>query len=236
MTQDLLTIAQEILKETKSAAIPITIIGNEEDAAKQILEALNKAIVDVSRSYDWEELQKEHTFNTVASTEGYDLPSDFNWILNSTFWNTTRLRTVIGPTSSQDWRILNNSTITGATANNYFRIRMGQTLIFPTPTAVEGFIYEYITDLIVDSSGGTGQTGWEADTDVPNVDDYLIRLNATWRLLKMQGKPYAEEQRDYDLALVERVSRNGGKKTIFHTNNRGIDKSRIGYPTLITAP
>ena len=133
-------------------------------------------------------------------------------------------------------RILKNSTITGSTANDYFRIRADQTLIFPTPTAVEGFVYEYITDLIVDSSGGTGQTGWEADTDVPNVDEYLVRLDATWRLLNMQGKPYAEKQREFDLALLERTSKNGGNKTIVHSNSRGIDKSRIGYPTLIVAP
>ncbi len=232
----LLTIAQDILRETKSSVIPTSIIGNNQDSAKQVLEALDIAIVNVSRSYDWQELQKEHTFNSVASTEGYDLPSDFDRIIDNTIWNTTKLRTVIGPSTPQEWRILKNSTITGATANDYFRIRAEQTLIFPTPTAIEGFIYEYITDLIVDSSGAVGQTGWEADTDVPNVDEYLVRLDANWRLLNMQGKPYAEKQREFDLALAERVSRNGGNKTIFHSSNRGIDKSRIGYPTLITAP
>ena len=232
----LLTIAQDILRETKSAVIPTSIINNNQDSAKQVLEALNIAIINVARSYDWEELQKEHTFNSVASTEGYDLPSDFDSTIDNTFWNTTELRTVIGPTTPQDWRILNNNTITGATANDYFRIRQGQTLIFPIPTAVEGYIYEYLTNLRVDSSVGVGQTGWEADTDVPNIDEYLVRLDATWRFLKMQGKPYAEEQLQSDLALAERTSKDGGNKTIFHSDNRGIDKSRIGYPTLISAP
>jgi len=232
----LLSIAEEILRETKSAVIPTSIIGNSQDAAKQVLEALNIAIINVSRANDWEELQDQHTFNSVASTEGYDLPADFDSIIDNTFWNTTRLRTVIGPTTPQDWRILNNSTITGATANDYFRIRKGQTLIFPIPTAIEGYIYEYMTDLRVNSSVGVGQTGWEADTDVPNIDEYLVRLYATWRFLKMQGKPYAEELLQSNLALTERISKNGGNKTIFHSDNRGIDKSRIGYPTLITAP
>lgn len=232
----LLTIAQDILRETKSSVIPSTIIGNNQDAAKQVLEALDIAIVNVARSYDWEELQKEHTFNSVASTEGYNLPSDFDRIIDNTFWNSTNQRSVLGPSTPQEWRILKNSTVTGTTANDYFRIRAGQTLIFPTPTAVESYVYEYITDLIVDSSGGTGQTGWQADTDVPNVDEYLVRLDATWRLLNMQGKPYAEKQREFDLALAERISRNGGRKTIVHADDTGIDKSRIGYPTLITAP
>lgn len=233
----LLSIAQDILKETKSASVPASIIGSNEDAAKQVLEALDIAIIDVARSYDWQELQKEHTFNSVASTSTYSLPSDFDRIINNTFWNTTQQRTVIGPSTPQEWRILNNATVTGATVNDYFRIRDDQVVIFPTPTAVEGFIFEYITNLIVDSSGGTGQTGWQADTDVPNVDEYLVRLNATWRLLGMQGRAYAEKQREFDLALAERVSRDGGNKTIYHTGpNDNFDRSRIGYPSLVTAP
>jgi hypothetical protein len=232
----LLTIAQNILRETKANTIPSTIIGNNQDSAKQVLEALDIAIVNVARAFDWQQLQKEHTFDSVASTKGYDLPSDFDRIIDNTFWNTTRLRTAIGPTSSKDWRILNNSTISGATANDYFRIREDKTEIFPTPTGVWSYIYEYITDLIVDSSGGVGQTGWEADTDVPNVDAYLVRLDATWRLQNMQGKSYAEKQREFDLALAERISRNGGNQTIRHVSNTGIDTSRIGYPQLVLAP
>lgn len=232
----LLTIAQDILRETKNATIPTTIIGNLEGAAVQVLSALKKAIVDVARAYDWEQLQKEEVFNSAASTQGYDLPSDFDRFINNTFWNTTRLRTVIGPSTPQEWRILTNSTITGATANDYFRVRNSQILLFPTPTAIEGYVYEYISDLIVDSAGAVGQTGWEADTDIPNVDAYLVQLDGIWRLLKMQGKPYAEEKIDYDLALAERLAKNGAKKTIFHSVNRTIDKSRIGYPALITGP
>jgi len=232
----LLTTAQEILRETKAATIPSTIIGNNQDSAKQVLEALTVAVVNISRSYDWQELQKEHTFNSVAATQGYNLPSDFDRITDNTFWNTTELRDVIGPTSPKDWRILTNSTISGSTANDYFRIRDGQVLIFPIPTAIEGYIYEYCTDLIVESSGGAGQVTWLADSDVPVVDEYLIRLDATWRLLNMQGKPYAEKQRELDLALAERISRNGGRRTIYHNESTGFDKSRIGYPALITAP
>lgn len=230
----LLTIAQNILRETKAAVIPDTIIGNNQDSAKQVLAALKKAIVDVSRADEWQELQKEHTFNSVASTEGYALPSDFDRICDNTFWNTTNSRRVLGPETPQEWRVLKNSTISGATINDYFRIRDDETILFPIPAAVEAYIYEYITGLIVDSSGGTGQTGWLADTDVPNVDDYLIQLNATWRLLKMQGKPYAEEQRDYELALAERMSRNGGNKTVRHFSNLGINRGRIGYPDIVT--
>lgn len=233
----LLSTAQDILNETKSTVIPSTIIGNNQNAAKQVLQAMTISITDLSRAYDWQELIKENSFATVASTEGYALPSDFDRFIDNTFWNTTEKRKVIGPVTPQEWRALNDSTVSGGAVGDYFRIRDDEVKIFPTPTAVENYTYEYVTDLIVEDSGGTGQTGWEADTDVPVIDEYILRLDATWRLLKIQGRPYAEEQRTADVAIAERTSRSGARETIYHRPNYFIiDKSRIGYPTTITAP
>ena len=103
----LLTIAQDILKETKSAVITMTIIGNTTEAsAVQVLAALNKAIVDVSRADDWQELSKEETFNSIASTEGYALPTDFDRIVDNTFWDTSNRRKLLGPETPQGWSAL----------------------------------------------------------------------------------------------------------------------------------
>ena len=102
----LLSTSQEILRQTKSAAIPTSIIGKLQPAAVQILEILNRSIVNLARSYDWQELTKEHSFNAVASQNNYSLPTDFDRIVNNTFWNTTDTKPMIGTGSAQDWRIL----------------------------------------------------------------------------------------------------------------------------------
>jgi hypothetical protein len=230
----LLTIAQSILKETKDSSIPTIIIGNTQDSAVQVLQALKVSIVEVSRSYDWQQLQKEKTFTAVASTEGYDLPTDFDRFVNETFWNSSQTREVIGPTGPIDWRVLKNSTISGGAFYEYFRIRGSQTLIFPTPTTTDSYIYEYVTNLVVNSSGDVGQTGWLADTDVPAIDDHIITLDGIWRFLKMNGRPYDEEQKTANSAIAERARVNGARKTIRHNYyNRNV---RVGYPSTISAP
>jgi len=229
----LLTIAQSILKETKNSSIPTTIIGNLEDSAKQILEVLTVSITELSRSYDWQELQKEYTFNSVASTEGYNLPSDFDRFINETFWNQTNDEKVIGPINSQEWRILKIDNTTNI--YDYFRIRAGQTLLFPIPSSIESFIYEYVSNLIVLSAGGTGQTTWQADTDVPAIDAHIVRLDATWRWLKNQGRQYAEEKKVADAAVAERARVNGARRIISHYDQTNYD-IKIGYPTLIVGP
>ena len=228
----LLTIAQSILKETKSGSVPTTIIGNTEDAAKQILEVMTVSITELARSYDWQELQKEKTFNTVASTVGYDLPTDFDRFINNTFWNTTTQHPVAMPVTPEEWRILKNQGITGGTGYGYSRIRAGQVLLFPTPAAVEVHIYEYVSNLVVLSSGGTGQATWQADTDVPAIDAHIVRLDATWRWLKNQGRPYAEEQKIANSAAVERARTNGARRTIKHYYYDS--NIKIGYPATIT--
>ena len=212
----LLTIAQSILKETKSSNIPTTIIGNTEDVAKQILEVMTVSITELARSYDWQELQKEKTFNTVVSQVGYILPEDFDRFINGTFWNTTTQHAVAMPVTPEEWRILNNQGITGGTGFSYSRIRAGRVLLFPTPAAIEAYIYEYISNHVILSSGRTGQTEWLADTDVSAIDSHILRLDATWRWLKNQGRPYAEEQKIANNATTERARTNGARRTIKH--------------------
>ena len=230
----LLTIAQSVLRETKNSSIPTTIIGNTQDVALQILEVLKVTMVELGRSYDWQELQKEATFTSVASTEGYDLPSDFDHFVNETFWNEDEMWPIKGPMTPEEWRILKNSTISGGATTEYFRIRQGQTLLFPIPASAQSYIYEYISNQRILSSVGAGQAEWLAYTDVPAIDDYIVRLDATWRWLMNNGRPYAEEQRAANNAIAERVSRNGARRKVRH-NYSNFDV-KIGYPQLIVAP
>jgi len=63
----LLSIAQEVLQQTKSATVPTTIVGNNQTVAVQVLEVLKRSIINLARSYYWQELLKEYSFNAVAS-------------------------------------------------------------------------------------------------------------------------------------------------------------------------
>ena len=227
----LLTIAQSILKETKSGSVPTTIIGNVEDVAKQMLQVMTVSVTELARSYDWQELQKEKTFNTVAATVGYNLPTDFDRFINNTFWNETNNEKVVGPVTPEEYRIL--KTDNAGAVNDYFRIRAGQVLIYPIPSSIESMIYEYVSNLVVLSSSSVGQSQWLADTDVPAIDAHMVRLDATWRWLKNQGRPYAEDQKIANSAVAERARINGARRTIRHHSSSDEYNFKVSYPTLI---
>lgn len=228
----LLTLAQSILQETKSSSIPTSIIGNNEDSAKQVLEVVKISTIELCRSFDWQELQKEKFFTSISATEGYNLPDDFDRFINNTFWNSTKMTALEGAMTPQEWRLLKNSSISGGASCEYFRIRGNQTLIFPIPASSESYVYEYITNKVIQSSLGAAQTSWLADSDVPLIDETILRLDSTWRWLKNNGRPYSEEQRIANLAVAERARINGARKTIRH--NYSDSDVRVGYPKLVT--
>lgn len=210
----LLSICQDILNETKSSFIPVTIIGNNDDVAKQILQAVKVSIVELSRNYEWQELQKEYSFLSVADQASYDLPTDFDRMVNNTFWNATQNWAMIGALTSESWRVLKNALITQAETVQYYRIRGNQIIIHRTPSNVESYVFEYISKYIVKSNAEVEQTGFLADTDLPVIDEYILRLDSTWRWLKNNGRAYAEEKTIADKAIAERIKANGSRGTI----------------------
>lgn len=229
----LLTISQDILKELKQPSIPLTIIGNTQSSAVQVLAALKNTITELARDYDWQELNETYEFTAVEEQANYDLPEDLGKFLPDTFWNVSKRRPCQGVMSPIEWRILKNS-VTGAGAfYDYYRIVKNEIEIYPLPSA-DDYVFEYITNTPVISSGGIRQVNWQADTDLPVIDEYIVKLDGTWRFLKNQGLPYAEEKTLAEKAILNRTSVNGGKKTVYHTpyNNSG----PVGFPFLVNPP
>jgi len=210
----LLSICQDILNETKSSSIPVVIIGNNDDVAKQILQAVKNSIIELSRGYQWQELQKEYTFASVISQANYSLPSDFDRLVNDTFWNQDQHRALIGATTAEIWRILKDSATLGVGDEEFYRIRNNEIVIHQTPTVAENYVFEYITKNIVKSSANTPQTGFLADTDIPVIDEYIVKLDTTWRWLKNNGRAYAEEKITAEKAIAERIKVNGSRGKI----------------------
>lgn len=210
----LLSICQDILNETKSSSIPAVIIGNNDDVAKQILQAVKNSIIELSRGYQWQELQKEYTFASVISQANYSLPSDFDRLVNDTFWNKDQHRALIGATTAEIWRILKDSATLGVGVEEFYRIRNNEIVIHQTPTVAENYVFEYITKNIVKSSANTPQTGFLADTDIPVIDEYIVKLDTTWRWLKNNGRAYAEEKITAEKAIAERIKVNGSRGKI----------------------
>lgn len=212
----LLEICQNVAREIP-LTVPTVLVGSTDETAKLLLAAAQKAGKSLMRAKDggWTMMIKEHTFSTVSGTTDYDLPSDFAWFIDGSLWDRTNYEQLRGPLSAQQWQIRKSSVLSDtSTTWKYFRLRpttgTNKFEISPTPDAADSLVYEYMSTAWCESSAGTAQTYWQADDDVPILDEYLLELNIMWRMLERLGMVYVSALNEYETELEKAMARDGG--------------------------
>lgn len=220
----LLTICQQIARET-GTLVPSSIVSNNDDNARKMLAAaqtegrmLAKGIIYNQNGiptgqHNWTVLRKEYTFNTANGTYAYNVPSDFERFIGDTWWNRAQTRRLC-LVSPQRWQFLKSGQAGASGIDQEFIKRGTQILINPTPTATEAVYYEYLSNQWCESSGGTDQSAWAADTDVLLLDEDLFTAGLKWRFLRAVGEPYADEKLEYDALYISKIGNDGGRQSI----------------------
>ena len=185
----LLTITYAVADYT-SGPRPASIAGNTNPEAQTLLRIVNKVSKKLMKVYPWNILRKEHAFTSDGSetlVAAADMPDDFDRFVPETFWNRGANKLLSGPISATEW--------SGRKAQGYagdqtkFVYRGGDVLATPTVASGASMAFEYISNQYAESSGGTGQTSFSADSDVGVLDEELIALAATYEWLASEGLP-----------------------------------------------
>lgn len=200
---------------------PDSFVGSADEDALRLLNYARRTAHQIADHHPngWGVLQREHSFVTTAA-EAYALPADYERIISDTAWNESTYWQVRGPHSPQRWREIRSGLVQNAGVTDFYRLKFddasGEKRFFldPAPTAGETLLFEYVTNELWESAGGTGMVDPTADTDIFRVDEYLLELGVTYRLLRRLGLAYLEERRDFDMALDMRVARDAGSGKI----------------------
>ena len=110
----------------------------------QMLGLLNALGDEVLRSYDWQVLEKTHTFICPGGVSEFDMPSDFGRTVNQTEWAASDNRPLQGPVSPQVWA-WNKYGIVSVGVYYQYRMIHGALNIFPEPAAGTEIAFYYIT-------------------------------------------------------------------------------------------
>lgn len=216
-----LSIVQAVAEEVNLPTVAgITGVTNEN--VKQIVRALNNEGRYLTISYDWTTLQAEHTFSTVADSDSYVLPSDFQRMIGNTLWNRSDNWQVRGPASPQEWQYRKSGLVNTSIRDRYRLKGSANSRFFiePTPSAVETIAFEYISkNWAVDGVTEAAADSVSQDSDTVLFDEYLMQLGATWRWLKSKGFPYAEERAEYDRVLSTLQGTDRGGPRILRMDN-----------------
>ena len=157
-------------------------------------------------------LKKEHTFSTSNGTAAYALPSDFDRLVLETSYNRSDNDLLTGPITSSEYQLVNHGMATTGTTEKFRLKAASNALKFeldPTPSSTQTIGFEYVSTQFCQSSGGSGQAAWAADTDTGILDETTMEMGITWRFKAAHGLDYAEDYRQYQLEVRQAIARNG---------------------------
>ena len=100
-----------------------------------------------------------------------------------------------GPITPTEWNGLKATGYSGPP--HKFIIRGGQLSVIPTMGAGNSLAFEYVSNQWAESSGGTAQASFQADTDVPKLSEELIIYGMIYEWLEGEGQPSARAALEY---------------------------------------
>ena len=204
--------AQSVLNLPQST----TVIGNTGQTQKQLLALANMEGRLTSAEFPWQVLTRETSFTTTATEEqthaSADLPADLSYIVNETIYNRNTTLKITGPLNSRDWQ--ERKAFGANVAWSQFRIRGNSFWFLPAPTASETCYYEYVSNYWCESSGGTAQARWAADTDLFRLPEVLMTLGVIWRWKASKGLNYEEDHDTWEIEKQRAQSRDGTKRKL----------------------
>jgi|TARA_R110000751_G_scaffold79843_8_gene160983 hypothetical protein len=227
----LLTICQNVADFTGFER-PTTVIDNTDPIARQLLALAKREGTQLMRATAWPILLKEHTFSTSSGTAAYALPADFDRLVNETVYNRSDNDIFSGPLTPAEYQLQNYGTASSGTTEK-FRLKAASNAlkfeIDPTPSSTQTIGFEYVSSYYSQSSGGTGQAAWAADTDTGILDESLFELGLTFRFKQAHGLSYDQDYREYQLELRQAISRQGSSPILSMDDARRLIVSPYSY-------
>lgn len=198
---------------------PQTVIGNTEQFVVELLAYVNEEGRELVKRGNWQILTKEKTHTTLAQESQTGMyPTDYDHMIDETLWNRSRRRRLYGPVSSQEWQALK------ATASSPFDdtvvLRGGAFLLNPAPAAGETIAFEYVSKNFCQSSGGTGQTAFAADTDTGVLPEELLELGTIVRFKAQKGLDFTVDLAKYETQVNMALNTDKPKVTVDLSESR----------------
>lgn len=210
----LLQICEEAMEGTGITA-PSAIVSGD-DTAQQLLRLANTAGDFVAKAGDWQGLITEANFTVVDTDVQVTIASewaDIRKIIDNSMWNRTQQCRVHGPLSSQAWQRVKATSV--APARLFYRIRGGQILLIGNRIAADTIYFEYVSkNWVSNAAGNSFSNRFAVDTDFPRFDDKALMLELRWRFRAEKGLEYAEQMRDAQEYVAERLANDKPAETL----------------------
>lgn len=204
----------------------------------EIVRQMNALLVVEGRKllddHDWRQLVTTRQFTCLAAVAQTGEPqTDFLRMSNGVrVWNESNDFAVEGPINADEYNDLIVRSVSALP--QYWRL-VGSVLHIVRPVSGETLRYEYITNKWILQGGSTAATALSADTDTFRVPERLLELGVIWRFKKAKGLDYAEDMRDYEMALGACKMQDTGGRRVISTGGEPVRFRPNVWPGSVTA-
>ena len=203
--------------------VPSTVVGSTSPQVATLLALAEIGGEELAQSHRWQKLLIRRTFTGVAQNEQTNEPPEGfdRWPATQKIWAVNQRTWLIGPLSPNQWDAVLVREQTGIPG--YWCIIQGVINISPAPAITDTFTYSYLTrnwirplGAAADGSGDVDEYG--ADTDVPRLDESLLKLDLIWRWKQAKGLDYAEDMSTFERKKEKMIARDTGPREITTTD------------------
>lgn len=198
-------------------------VASSDETNVQFTQLLNAVGQELLNLHDWQELREVIDFTTTGTDTGnYDLPDDFDRMINQTGWDRTNSVQVGGPLSAQDWTYLVGRDLVSQSIYASFRLTDSKMSLFPQPPPVGLRVtFEYISRNWVREQGqqknnrdtvGTG-------SDTVRYDPIMAIKFLKLKYLQAKGLPAADAAMEFENMLESRLGRSEGSPILSAARN-----------------
>lgn len=206
---------------------PSVVFASTDASTVQMRAIANSAGRFLMRYHAWGDLITLGSFSTSNGTSDYSFSTmsitDFDRFVPETHWDRTNDRFIIGPSLPQVDRYRQESGVAQASINKFYRAlgKSNGIRIWPTPTATETLVFEYVSNKWARPTGGGTDTEFDTDTDTSVFEPDLMVKEIKWRFLAAKGMPTAQPLKDEcDAYRDYLVGTDLGGKTLDMTGDR----------------
>lgn len=199
--------------------VPNAAVSNEDTQIAQLLELLNEEGQELSAEYDWQALTFEASFTTFATesqgtvTSIIGAANNYRHIISDTLFNRDSLMPIYGPKAKQAWQAQKALNLTGPWPQ--YRIRGGEIIMDPVPTAGEDVYFEYLTrNWVTSSNGMEARYEVEDDEDEFRLDPEILLLGLQWRWQAAKGLDYTDKFQSYTRRVQDAKGRDGTSRKV----------------------
>jgi hypothetical protein len=208
-------------------------VASTEEAYVQLVGLLNAAGQELVELHPWQMLTRTYTIQTDSSTRNndgiYDLPSDFNYMIDQTGWDRLNDVAVGGPLSAQDWTYLEGRDLVSSTIYASFRQWEGKIHIFPQPPPEDLHItFEYSSrNWLKDASGDEPNRDEIGEgSDIILLHPLMVTKFCKVKFLQAKGFDATAAAMEFDTVFQGQIGKDTGAPILSASGNGR------GYPFL----